>query len=91
MLANTNTEKSIQFSITIKRKKNFYINQAAILRACRVVSGLSQKDAAKRIKVSPATLCGWEQKGCRDLGHCSNLADLYGQDLTLLVPSTYES
>lgn len=91
MLANTNTEKALQFSITIERKKNFYTNQAAILRACRVALNLSQKDAAKKLKVSPATLCGWEQRGCRDIGHCSRLAILYGQNLILLIPSTYET
>lgn len=83
-------EKELSFSLTIKRQKNFYINQAAILRSCRAVTGYSQREAAEKLEVSPSTLCGWEQRGCRDLVHCSRLAELYQQDLSIFVPSTYK-
>lgn len=83
-------DKELQFSLTIKRKKNFYINQAAILRSCRAVTGYTQREAAKKLDVSASTLCGWEQRGCRDLLHCSRLAELYHQDLSILLPSSYK-
>lgn len=84
------SEKEFKFSLTIRRQKNFYLNQAAILRGCRAVAKLTQREAALKLDISAATLCGWEQKGCRDLAHCSRLASLYGQEITLFVPSTYD-
>lgn len=91
MPTKSKIEKDLKFSITIKKQKNFYLNQAAILRGCRAVAKLTQREAAVKLEISAATLCGWEQKGCRDLAHCSRLAALYGQEITLFIPSTYDN
>lgn len=82
-------KKQLTFSITIQRKKNLYINQAAILRSCRAALGWSQKEAAEKLGISASTLCSWEQKGCRDIEQCSQIAKLYGQPLDNFVTSTY--
>ena len=79
----------LRFSLTIDRQKNFYLNQAAILRGCRAVSNISQRKAANLLGIAPSTLCLWEQRGCRDLAHCSRLADLYNQNIVVLIPTTY--
>lgn len=78
------------FSLRVEKNRNFYKNQAAILRSCRALSKLLQKEVASRVGVSAATVCSWEANGCRDLQYCSLLADIYGQDLSILVPSTYK-
>lgn len=85
----TKINNKLRFSLTIERKKNFYLNQAAILRGCRAVSKISQRRAADLLGISPSTLCLWEQRGCRDLAHCSRLAALYKQDILLFIPTTY--
>lgn len=85
----SNNAKELKFCLTIRRQKNFYISQAAILRACRVVANLTQREAADKLEVSASTLCGWEKRGCRDLAHCARMADIYKQSIDIFVPSTY--
>ena len=84
-----NNAKELKFCLTIRRQKNFYMNQAAILRACRVVANLTQREAANKLEVSASTLCGWEKRGCRDLAHCARMADIYKQPIDIFVPSSY--
>ena len=81
--------QKLTFSLTIERKKNFYLTQAKILKSSRAATKYTQRAAASKLGISAATLCGWERTGCRDVSHCCQLASLYGQDLALLLPSTY--
>ena len=49
------------------------------IKAARVNAGYSQKAAAKELKISNKTLCGWEKgKSAPSVHHADAMCKLYG-------------
>lgn len=49
------------------------------LKAARVNAGMNQKDAAKKLNVSNATLCNWEKSASfPDAQQIQKICELYG-------------
>lgn len=76
--------RDLIISIRIRDKRSASLNQAQILRACRAIANLSQKEVAEKLNVSPSTVCRWEVRGCKGLVECRKLSKLYGQSLELI-------